>query len=196
MERLSLSFSERMAGKVGSRNLSVDLVVKIPDLYKFFQNPEHEGEVTGTINLDGKTFSIDEGQGTFSLFSPDKTDHRLKHLKYFLSFRMNGIPYHLDGRKAIKDDEGADAIKDITTLYVTLSPIPKSGAVDEEGVIYFDSKDFLDLFRSIVVEGSNKLVQIGAKATFIGFCFGQMFSTYIVGKLTELLEEPKTTTGR
>jgi cholesterol oxidase len=176
-------------GRVGyAHPVKVDLVVTIEDLKKFFGNPEHEGTVTGTIDFsrDGGVGGLIEVEnGRFKLFNKDLTGTR--HLEYRFEWtNAYGVAHTFRGIKNIEDNPGFDSLDDITTLYIDITSDPNERGVNWKGIIYFDPKDFPELFGSIEVDSPNFMTQVMAKTAFFAFCAGEMLHTYTNDKVRSI----------
>jgi len=198
---ISLEFSEVMSGYV-SRNVSLDydaahedgrlnsaldpvmvrLKVIIPDLKVFFEDPEHEGLVEGHISFQNYTDGFAISNGKFKLFNKDMEGTR--HLEYTFNWtNVYDVEHTFRGIKNIRDDPGFDALTDITTLFVDITSDPTARGLNNRGKLFFDAKDFPQLFGSIEVGSPNKLTQIIAKTAFFAFCAGEMTFEYALRKL-------------
>lgn len=200
---LTLRFSETMEGYASSRTdldyeqacevgrtsdytdpVKVNLTVVIDDLREFFQNPEHEGSVCGTIDFSrsGASSGFEIENGRFKLFNKDAEGTR--HLEYTFNWtNMYGVVHTFHGIKNIKDNPGYDSLDDITVLNIDITSDPNERGINKKGIIRFDPKDFPKLFGSIEVETPSFLTQVLAKTAFLAFCAGEMASEYVVGKL-------------
>ena len=83
----------------------------------------HGAVLSGTVDLTnekGKTTTYDVSGGTFDLLKQDQADVET----WLMTYEVNlGEDYHFKGQKTLRRREGSNYFKDVTTLYVDLTPI-------------------------------------------------------------------------
>jgi hypothetical protein len=178
---IGIAMAETMKGTVAQKELSLELSIFIADLDAFLVDPEHKGIIETGARLwygNENYFSADPGEFRLFNYGEDK----VKHLEYKMDFGK----YQLHGIKNIQDNPGTDMMKDITTLYTTLTVVDTKEEL--QGTIYFDPRDFADLILdSIEVLGTYSLIErVKAHYKFLHFCFGEMAKEYILKKMDNL----------
>lgn len=135
-DALTVSFTEEMAGAValgeqdpeaGYRRAQQDaepamfhLTIESEDVERMLADPEHEAPARGWLEAPALGGRLPVEQGRFNLFV-DVGGRRRKEMRYRLFFRDSaGHELTLAGVKHVRDDPGADAWADTTTLYVQL----------------------------------------------------------------------------
>ncbi len=134
--RSTVAFTEEMAGAVamgeddpdrGYRQARADgarlkfhLTIQTDDLDRFLEDPLHQAPARGWIDAPALGGRLALEQGTFNLFV-NVGDPRHKEMRYRLFFRDGtGHKVTLAGVKHVRDEAGADAWADTTTLFVQL----------------------------------------------------------------------------
>ena len=96
------------------------LTIETDDVGAMLADPNHEAPARGWVQSSVLGGRLPVEQGAFNLFV-DAGDPRRKLMRYRLLFRDGeGRPLTLTGVKYVRDDPGADAWADTTTLYVQL----------------------------------------------------------------------------
>lgn len=119
----SLDETEPEAGKLKGKDQQSELAmhasINIRDLEGFIADPEHLGEIVGSIDFPPLGNDLPATHGVFNLFSP-ADEPNTKYMIYELGFEHDGQPYYLAGRKTVRDDPGFDLLSDTTTLHTLL----------------------------------------------------------------------------
>ena len=181
LEGVGLVFREAMAGVVGDRPLSFDVTIRIADLKRFFDDPEHRAELTGTVTCPELGSAIPIREGGFQLFVVDARSG-VRQLRYFFRFTSAaGDAYFLNGHKDVHDDPGLDVVKDMTCLYTNVyrgesDAAPLYGA----GELRFSLTDLPALLASMRIEGADNWArEIAARVAFTSFAWGQLRDEYL-----------------
>ncbi len=166
-------------GKRGDTRLAMHATVTIRDMQAFIDDPDHLGELTGTIDFTPFGTAIPASNGVFNLFSPTG-DPEMKYMVYELAFEHAGQAYYLAGHKEVKDDPGFDLWSDTTTLYTTLHKgTGKADPIVGAGVLSLGVTDLLALMRSMEVIDSDGLGDNAATlAKFGRFFIGELWDSY------------------
>ena len=168
-----------LAGRSAGTELAMHASVSIPDLDAFIADPKHLGRLKGSIDFPPLGNGLPAKSGVFNLFSPSRKAG-LKYMVYELSFKHDGKPHYLAGKKHVHDDPGVDLWTDTTTLFTTLhagsdDKAPMIGA----GVLRLDMGDFLKLMSTIKVTGAKSAKdKAAAVAKFGRFFMGELWDTY------------------
>jgi cholesterol oxidase len=195
-QNLGFMFSEVMSGdfalgptdpaagaKLGASQgttLTMHASISIADLDQFIQNPQHPGDLLGTIDFTSFSTNILCDSGVFNLFrSGNKAGEKL--MIYELGFLFNGQRYYLAGKKLIEHDHGPEVLQETTTLYTVLhQSADASGPVMGAGILHLGAKQLTDLMKTINVTGAESTFQsVQAVAKFLRFFFGELWHTYI-----------------
>ena len=178
---VGLTFHEAMAGAVGARPLSFDVSIRIPDLARFFDDPEHSAELTGTVTSPDLGGTLQVRDGGFQLFAPDATSG-IRQLRYSFRFTAaEGGTYYLHGHKDVHDDPGLDTVKDLTCLYTNLYRGDTEAApLFGSGELHFSLADLPALLASFRVQGATDWMQeLAARVAFTSFAWGQVRDEYL-----------------
>jgi cholesterol oxidase len=193
---LGLSFSEVMSGdfalgatdpaagaQQGVRqktNLTMHATISIADLDQFIQNPQHPGNLSGTIDFTPFGANIPCDRGVFNLFrSGDVPLEKL--MVYELGFLSGTQRYYLAGKKFVKHDHGPEVLQETTTLFTVLHQgADASGAIVGAGILRLGAKQLADLVKTMNVTGAENTFQsVQAVAKFLKFFVGELWHTYI-----------------
>ena len=167
-------------GRADGTMLALHANVAIPDLDRFISDPEHLGELSGSIEFGPFGGRIPGANGVFNLFSPSDAP-KMKLMVYELGFEHEGKQYYLAGRKEVRDDPGFDVLSDTTTLYTTLHEgTDRTGPVAGAGVLSLGMGDLAALTRTIRVTGTrSRREQAAALASFGRFFVGELWDTHL-----------------
>jgi cholesterol oxidase len=171
------------AGKKAGTVLSMHANVEIRDLKRFIADPDHLGELTGTIDYAPFGQGIPAKSGVFNLFSPTG-DPKLRLMVYELGFEAQGKDYYLAGQKDVKTDSVLELWKETTTLYTTLyQGKDKSGPVAGAGILSLGFLDLLKLAETMTVTDAATPAQSAEGLLEFGrFFMGELWDTYVLKK--------------
>ena len=178
---VGLSFHEAMAGAVGTRPLSFDVSIRIPDLARFFDDPEHRAELTGTVSSSGLGDTLPVRDGGFQLFAAE-ADSGIRQLRYHFRFTAaDGLTYYLDGHKDVHDDPGVDVVQDLTCLYTDVYRGDTAAApLYGSGELHFALARLPALLASFRVENATHWTQeLAARVAFTSFAWGHVRDEYL-----------------
>jgi uncharacterized protein (DUF362 family) len=178
---VGLVFQETMAGTVGDRPLSFDATIRITDLGRFIDEPEHSAGLTGTVTCASLGGTLPVRDGSFHLFAVD-AQSGVRQMRYFFRFTAaGGGGYCLSGHKDIHDDPGLDVVKDMTCLYTKVhSGEDESAPVFGSGELRFNMTDLPAMLASMKVEGARGWSQeLTARIVFASFVWGQVRDEYL-----------------
>ena len=193
--RPGLSFDETMSGAfamgeddpeqgrtVGRQNdteLALHASVYIDDIDRFANDPDHEGQLTGSVEFAPFGGEVHATHGVFKLFSPGD-EEALKWMVYELAFEHEGRPYYLAGKKEVRDDPGFDLWSDTTTLYTRLHEgRDPSGPVVGAGVLRLGVDDLARLVSTMRVPNADSLGdKAEALSTFGRLFLGELWDSY------------------
>lgn len=194
-ESLGLTFRETMSGgfamgveepnagkEKGAQDgteLGLHATVRIRDIERFIEDPEHIGSLTGHIDFEAFGTAIPGKAGVFNLFSPsDQTDTKL--MIYELGFEFEGRDYYLAGRKEVRDDPGFDLWADTTTLFTRLHEgVDSSGDVVGAGVLRLGVSELTNLVSTMRVTNAESATQSASVlAKFARFFLGELWDSY------------------
>jgi uncharacterized protein (DUF362 family) len=178
---VGLAFQEKMSGAVGGRPWSFDATIRIGNLGRFIEEPEHAAELTGTVNCAELGGTLPFRDGRFQLFAVDAESGR-RQMRY--SFRFTGAgggAYFLSGRKDIHDDAGIDVVRDMTRLATKVySGGDESAPVYGSGELRFHTTDLPAMLASMKVTGARGWTQeLTARMAFASFVWGQVRDEYL-----------------
>jgi cholesterol oxidase len=190
-----LSFSETMAGyfsmdetdpdagaatgKVQDNELAMHASINIRDIDGFIADPEHLGDIDGSIDFPPLGIGMPASHGVFNLFSP--TDEpQTKYMIYELGFEHSGLEYYLAGRKTVRDDPGFDMLSDTTTLHTVLyRGNDSSGEVIGAGVLKLGIKDLAKLVSTMKATNTSSTAESAKTVLKFGkFFMGELWASY------------------
>lgn len=159
--------------------LAMHATVTIPDLERFIQDPEHHGELEGSIDYPPFGNNLPGTSGRFNLFSPAQ-EPATKLMIYELGFQLAGEPYYLAGKKVVRDDPGFDMWSDTTSLYTSLHKGDDAhGEIIGAGVLRLGVTDLLKLTASMEVTGTEAAVEkVQTLSHFGRFFLGELWDSY------------------
>ncbi len=166
-------------GKADKTTLAMHASINIRDLAAFIADPNHLGEINGSIDFAPLGKAIPATHGVFNLFSP--TDNpAMKYMVYELGFEHEGQTYYLAGRKEVHDDPGFDFWADTTTLFTKLHKgTDTSGPVVGAGVLTLGVTDLAKLastFKATNTDSATAAAKTIAK--FGSFFLGELWDSY------------------
>ncbi|MGA2246935.1 MAG: patatin-like phospholipase family protein [Verrucomicrobiota bacterium] len=193
---LGITFRETMAGgftlgetdpEAGSEKgknsgsiLAMHSTITIQDLNRFISDPDHAGQIEGSIDYAAFGENIPASTGVFNLFSP--TDQPgLKLMVYEMGFTANGQNYYLAGKKEVRDDSVVHMWKETTTLYAQLHEgTDKTGPVVGAGILTLGPLDLMKMVSTMHALNASSPTE-GAKAmmTFGEFFLGKLWDSYV-----------------
>ncbi len=166
-------------GKAAGTILAMHATIMIQDLDRFIADPNHLGQINGTIDFPPFGDNIPAKAGVFNLFSP--TDQpKLKLMVYEMAFEHQGQDYYLAGKKEVRDDLGFDLWKDTTTLLTQLHKGPdKSGPVVGAGVLTLGPIELMRMVSTMhAINAASAAEAAKAMARFGQFFLGKLWETY------------------
>lgn len=169
-----------MKGRMAGEFLAMHATVTIDDMQAFITDPDHLGNLQGSIDYPPFGTAIRCEAGRFNLFSPTD-DPRMKLMIYELGFRHEGRDYYLAGRKKVKDDPGFDLWSDTTTLFTRLHEgRDAQGAVVAAGILSLGMTDLARLVASMQVLGSDGVAgKVETLGRFGRFFMGELWDSYV-----------------
>jgi choline dehydrogenase-like flavoprotein len=154
--------------------------ITIQDVNRFIADPDHLGQLNGSLDFAAFGQNIPASTGVFNLFSP--TDQPgLKLMVYEMGFTANGQNYYLAGKKEVRDDSIIHMWKETTTLYSQLyQGTDKTGPVVGAGILTLGPLDLMKMVSTMHAINAPSAAE-GAKAvmTFGRFFMGQLWDSYV-----------------
>jgi len=169
----------RETGEANDTELALHASVYIDDVERFANDPDHEGQLTGSVEFGPLGGEIHAKHGVFKLFSPSD-EPELRLMVYELAFEHDNQPYYLAGKKEVRDDPGFDLWSDTTTLYTRLHEGPDaSGPVVGAGVLRLGVDDLARLVSTMRVPNADSVRdKATALSTFGRLFLGELWDTY------------------
>lgn len=167
------------AGRATGTTLSMQATVLIPDLEGFISDPDHVGELTGTVGFVPLGQGLAATRGLFNLFSP-ADDPPLRLMIYELAFRVGGREFCLAGRKRVRDDPGFDLWSDTTTLFTTLHEgKDATGPTVGAGILRLSVAELIKMSTTIrAINAGSPTEEAQALLRFGTFFLGNLWATY------------------
>ena len=178
----------RQKGEQAGTRLTLHADIRIHDLDRFLNTPDHPGSISGKIDFNAPPFSdgMPAKSGVFNLFRPSGQEH-LKLFVYELAFEHEGKPYYLAGRKEVRD--GGDAATETTTLFTRLHEgRDVTGPVIGAGVLKLGIDDLIRMLGTVrVANARSGHDEMAGLARFGRFFFGQLWDSYVrhIGSLVQ-----------
>ncbi|MDO9103751.1 MAG: hypothetical protein Q7U57_02190 [Methylovulum sp.] len=159
--------------------LAIHVTVSIDDVGRFIDEPEHPGQLSGSIDFSPMGIGIIADSGVFNLFSPTD-DPKLKLMVYELGFEHGGEAFYLAGKKEVRDDPGFDLWTDTTTLFTQLyKGSDKSGQLVGAGILTLGVTDLIKLVSTMTVTHADSAAdKLKTISQFGGFFLGELWETY------------------
>jgi len=194
--KLGLKFTELMTGgfalgatdpalgeKQGASqgvSLAMHCEVKIDDLIRFSEDPQHTGVLSGSIDFAPLGTGIPCDQGVFNLFCPANVPTE-RWMVYEFGFAANGQRYHLAGKKIVSHGHAAEVLQETTTLYTMLyAGTDKSGAIAGAGIVHLGAKSIADMVKTIqVTNADNAFETMQGLAIYLKLFLGELWHTYV-----------------
>lgn len=171
--------SGKAKGDSDGTKLTMNAEVTISDLDAFIADPDHLGNIAGSIDFTPLGTGIPSRTGVFNLFSPSGQAD-LKLMVYEMGIEVEGKAYYVAGHKEVKDDNGFDLWSDTTTLLTTLHQGEgKDGPVAGAGVLTLGVKDLAELLSTVRVTGTASPTEMAATVAKFGkFFLGELWHSY------------------
>lgn len=166
-------------GKRQDTELAMHASINIRDLAAFIADPDHTGEISGTIDFPPLGSGMLASHGVFNLFSP-AGEPDTKYMIYELGFEHEGLAYYLAGRKTVRDDPGFDLLSDTTTLHTVLHRgQDANGAIIGAGILKLGITQLAKLVSTMKATNTTSTGE-SAKTMFkFGkFFLGELWDTY------------------
>jgi cholesterol oxidase len=170
-------------GREAGDTMQFTLTVSAADLNRFLDEPEHRGEITGTLECQVLSeHPIIVQQGEFRCFERSASPPDTRRMCYRIKLRTaEGGVLYFDAFKMIKDDPWQlDLWHDTTTLYVALyRGEDPSGERLGKGVLNIRANDFLRQLTTLqVTHAEDWLARLRATARFGRFFAGTLYECY------------------
>jgi choline dehydrogenase-like flavoprotein len=160
--------------------LTMHATITIQDLNRFISDPNHVGQINGSIDFTEFGENILAKTGIFNLFSP--TDQpKLKLMVYEMAFTHEGQDYYVAGKKEVRNDPIYDLWRDTTTLFTQLyKGTDKSGPVIGAGILTLGPIDLMKMASTMHAINASSSAE-GAKAllNFGQFFMGELWDSYV-----------------
>lgn len=162
-------------GKLAGKILSMHATISIQDLDRFIADPDHLGQINGSIDFAEFGQNIPAKSGVFNLFSPGGQPG-LRLMVYEMAFAANGQDYYLAGKKEVRDDSLFKLWHETTTLLTQLHQgVDKTGPVVGAGILTLGPLDLMQMVSGMHV--------LNAASTAEGFAAMTKFGRFFLGKL-------------
>ncbi len=167
-------------GRAEGTGMTMHAAIDIQDLDLFLKEPEHPGNLTGTLDFTPFGTGLPATSGVFNLFNPT-SDPKLKLMVYEMGFQHEGKNYYLAGQKDVRQDPIFDLWKATTTLYSQLHEgTDKTGPVVGAGILSLGVRQLIDLMSTMKAPGATTFTEKSeAMAKFGRFFLGELWDTYV-----------------
>jgi hypothetical protein len=159
--------------------LSMHAWASIPDVARFVQDPDHAGQLTGTVSFAPLATNANTTQGEFKLFVPVQQPPG-KEMVYRMCFRAEGKNFCLHGVKSVLRRSVIHSWKDTTTLFCRLHEgTAETETVVGAGTLHLSMLQFAKQLTSFRTLNAPSLAQKGrALAEFGNFFARELIDTY------------------
>ncbi len=166
-------------GKTRDTELAMHASINIRDLAAFIADPEHRGEIVGSIDFPPLGYDMPASNGEFNLFSPAE-EPDTKYMIYELSFEHGGLTYYLAGKKTVRDDPGFDLLSDTTTLHTVLHRgTDTSGDIIGAGILKLGVTELAKLVSTMKATNTSTTGESAKTILEFGrFFLGELWDTY------------------
>jgi predicted acylesterase/phospholipase RssA len=174
---------EKQGDKDGTR-FYMHGTINVRDVDRFISDPEHAGEIVGSVDTPTLGKGLPSTKGVFNLFSPSD-DPKMKYMVYELGFvGSDGKDYYMAGKKHVRDDHGLDFWRDVTTLFTYLhAGTDSTGPVVGAGTLSLSLNELRKLAGTMhATNAKNAIAGAETIGKFGKFFLGEMWTTYIEHK--------------
>ncbi len=187
-----VSFHERdpnlglWQGRAEGGRCAFALDVRIDDVDRFVDDPDHEASCTGALDVAGLGGRLELREGTFNLLVKVRGP-RHRRMEYALKATdAAGRRIRLDGFKDVQDDWFRDAWNDTSTLFATLrAGWAREDPVLATGVLRIGRLAFLATLASMRLGGGPPWARLRALARYARFFAGGLVRVYVGPNATE-----------
>lgn len=166
-------------GKNSGDIMAMHAAITIQDVDRFIADPDHVGQINGSIDYTPFGENILATSGVFNLFSPtDNPD--LKLMVYEMGFQHGGADYYVAGKKEVRKHSILDLWHDTTTLLTQLHQgTDKSGPVVGAGILSLGPLDLTKMVSTMhALNADSPVAGAEAVARFGKFFMGELWATY------------------
>ncbi len=193
---VGLTFSETMAGafalgetdpeagRARARSqgyrFAMHGTIEIENLDGFIADPQHQGNLQGTIDFTPLGDQISAPRGRFALFAPTE-DPDLKLMIYELGFEHEGREYYMAGKKEVRRASIFAMWRATTTLYTQLHQgADKAAPVIGAGVLRLGVPQLAGLVATLhATNAANWRGDVAARMRFARFFAAELWDTYV-----------------
>jgi hypothetical protein len=176
----TLGATDPATGAKGSDALAMHATIDIPDIDAFVADPQHQAQLSGTVDFAPLGMGMVADVGVFGLFSPSG-DPDLSYMVYELGFAHGGQRWYLAGKKHVQVGSPLRLWGETTTLFTTLhkgkdATAPVAGA----GVLELGVVDLLKLMATLQTTHASGIgASVSAVGSFFGFFASELTRTYL-----------------
>jgi predicted patatin/cPLA2 family phospholipase len=167
-------------GKLAGKILAMHATITIQNLDRFIGDPDHLGQINGSIDFAEFGQNIPAKSGVFNLFSPGGQP-ALRLMVYEMAFAANGQDYYLAGKKEVRDDSLFKLWHETTTLFTQLHQgVDKSGPVVGAGILTLGPLDLMHMVSGMhALNAASSAEGIAAMTRFGRFFLGKLWDSYV-----------------
>lgn len=166
-------------GEAQGNELAMHASINIRDIDGFTADPEHLGDIDGSVDFPPLGEDLPATHGVFNLFSP-AGEPDTKYMIYELAFEHRGERYYLAGKKTVRDDPGFDMLADTTTLHTLLHRGPdSSGEIIGAGVLKLGITELAKLVSTMRATNTSSTAESAKTVLKFGkFFLGELWDSY------------------
>lgn len=167
-------------GKLAGKILAMHATITVQDLGRFIDDPDHLGQINGSIDFAPFGENIPAKAGVFNLFSPSGQPG-LRLMVYEMAFAANGQDYYLAGKKEVRDDSILNMWHETTTLITQLHQgVDKGGPVVGAGILTLGPLDLMRMISTMhALNAASAAEGIEAMTKFGRFFLGKLWDSYV-----------------
>lgn len=169
-----------LKGRLSGSFLAMNAFAAIPNVGEFLADPEHRGDLKGSVHFLPLADQVQADQGIFKLFVRTQ-EPRSKKMVYTMCFEVHGEAFCLQGIKRVPHHSVVHSWKDTTTLYCQLhrgtdEHCPVIGA----GVLHLTLVQFArQLISFRTMNGESLPEKVKALAGFGTFFARELIDSYL-----------------
>ena len=181
------------AGRAANQTFAHEVLIEMDDIDRFVSEPTHTARLDGTVTWLGTRCPFTGGEFNMLVKS---TDPRVRFMFYRIPFvDGGGAKRTMLGFKQLEDDRGADAWRDITTLFIRIYdgdaaghdftrptgdvPVWPAGEI-ALGIIRISPSDSFHSALSFAAPGASRIAKLAAIEKFVAFYGKGLYELYVL----------------
>jgi len=170
----------QQTGQHTGQIMALHATITLQDVNRFIADPDHLGQLAGTLDYTPFGTGLPATTGVFNLFSP--TDQpSLRLMVYEMGFTHAGQNYYLAGKKEVRTDSLLKLWTETTTLFSRLHQgTDKTGPVVGAGILTLGPLDLMKMVSTMhPLNAATPAEGAGAVMAFGRFFLGELWDIYV-----------------